>query len=123
MDARVEEGRGEVIHVRLMEISRNVRCGFLRWRNERGHGALNIAVGLGRAHADAGAAKLPRRRIWDLPCSPRRPSRRGAALQSLARARKLSRHTGWYCELPPWFPRGTVENAFPTELAGLSSLK
>lgn len=29
-----------------MEISRNVRCGFLRWRNERGHEALNIAVDL-----------------------------------------------------------------------------
>lgn len=35
-----------VIPVPLMEISRNVRCGFLRWRNERGHRDLNIAVDL-----------------------------------------------------------------------------
>jgi len=36
----------QVIPVRLMEISRNIRCGFLRWRNEWGHGTLNIVVDL-----------------------------------------------------------------------------
>lgn len=41
-----QRGSARVIPVRLMEISRNIRCGFLRWRNERGHGTLNIAVDL-----------------------------------------------------------------------------
>lgn len=35
-----------VIPVPLMEISRNIRRGFLRCRNERGHRDLNIAVDL-----------------------------------------------------------------------------
>lgn len=55
-----------VIPVRLMEISRNVRRGFLGWRNERGHRVLNNAlepfplVGL-------------RRLVASLPADVRRP--------------------------------------------------
>lgn len=62
-----------VIPVPLMEISRNVRCGFLRWHNERGHRDLNIAVDLllplspPFLRANAGAAKLSCRRIWISP--------------------------------------------------------
>lgn len=77
MDARAcnETSGLRVIPVPLMEISRNVRCGFLRWRNERGHKDLNIAVDLllplplppPFLYANAGAAKLPCRRIWISP--------------------------------------------------------
>lgn len=49
MDARARTTRlwgSQVILVPLMEISRNIRRGFLRGRNERGHRDLNIAVDL-----------------------------------------------------------------------------
>lgn len=46
-----------VIPVRLIEISRKIRCGFLRWRNERGHGKRLISSST--YFADTGAMKLP----------------------------------------------------------------
>lgn len=87
--------RGEVIPVRLMEISRNVRCGFLRWRNERGHGALNIAVDLGRARARTQVRQncLAVESGENLPTRPV-ASRRGFA-ESRARKPSLPAHAGW----------------------------
>lgn len=116
--SRVRGERLGVILVRLMEISQKVRCGFLRWRNERGgHGTLNIAV-------DLSAPSLSRtqmRRNCLLRCRIRSSRQRAASARLYVRvmpkpSEQASSSLQLVCSLQQYasakalvVPRGTVE--------------
>lgn len=63
-DARPHAHGTHVIPARLMEISRNVRRGFLGRRNERGHRVLNNALEPSPRRLPSGRRPVPPRRRW-----------------------------------------------------------
>ena len=104
---QTKRGSARVIPVRLMEISRNIRCGFLRWRNERGHRVLNIAVDLPpRTQVRRNCLVVESEPPWYTTPS----SQHGFTNRAKAEPYEILRSSA--------VPRGTVE-CFPTTCCGV----